>query len=213
MASFFENPFGGGGDAFMLLGDILFSHFEIPEAFNFGGNQMLVTHQLVGGGRVVDAMGRADSDISWSGMFLGEEAELRARALDFLRVQGQQIEFIFGGFIYLVVISSFTPVLNTTYKIPYSITLKVIENLTLPIPIAPPAGYNEAVNDDMQYILNLVGIVDNQALTDAINDLSSSIKASGNLGDATDNQLNLIRDNIATSSAINDSIIEFSEVS
>jgi hypothetical protein len=65
----------------------------------------------------------------------------------------------------------------------------------------------------MQYILNLVGIVDNQALTDAINDLSSSIKASGNLGDATDNQLNLIRDNIATSSAINDSIIEFSEVS
>lgn len=56
-------------DIVLVLGPIAFADFEIPERIRFGGNQRLAVHQLPGGRRVVDALGRDDGEICWSGVF------------------------------------------------------------------------------------------------------------------------------------------------
>jgi hypothetical protein len=65
----------------------LFSKLEIPSKINFGGKQNLVTHELIGGNRVIDAMGKSDSALAWSGMFTasGRQAAANTSAWDTLK--------------------------------------------------------------------------------------------------------------------------------
>ena len=44
-------------DLILQLGDFQFQQQEIPESIPFGGEQALAVHRLVGGVKVVDAMG------------------------------------------------------------------------------------------------------------------------------------------------------------
>lgn len=123
---------------FVTLGNILFSDMEIPESLNFGGAQSLSIKQLVGGERTIDVMGRIDDDISWSGMFYGPEALARAQYLDYVRVQGQQLQFTYSLQNYIVVVRQFSAQFERPYQIPFYITLSVVQNLNIPlIPFAP----------------------------------------------------------------------------
>jgi len=208
MASIIDKAFGNPiGDAALILGDVIFGHMEVPETLNFGGSQVLSMHQLVGGTRVVNALGRSDEDISWSGFFFGEAAFERSRALDFIRTEGIKIELIFGELIYFGIIKSFHADLQRFYQIPYSIVFTIIENLSIPVPFPTPNGYNDAVNDDMTGVAANTPTVDNPQLTSAVNSLQQSIKNAGNLGSATPQQLINITTNIQACQAINDSII------
>ena len=47
------------------LGSVSFRSFEVPATINVGGAQRLAVHRLLGGIRVIDALGRDDSDISF----------------------------------------------------------------------------------------------------------------------------------------------------
>jgi len=91
----------------LLLGPVVFLDFEVPEHIGFGGAQRLAVHRLPGGGRVIDALGRDDADIGWSGIFSGPDAADRARLLDILRAQGQVLTLTWDAFYYSVVIARF----------------------------------------------------------------------------------------------------------
>ena len=158
--NFGADVFGNAvGDSILILGNVVLNYVEIPDKFNFGGEQLIKVHQLLGGARVIDALGRSDADITFSGMFFGTNAAERARAVDYLRTQGNAIEFIFGEFIYLVIIKSYSPVFERYYQVPYSITLTVINNLTLPVPVplalrsAPvaPSSFPPRCSDNSPY--------------------------------------------------------------
>ena len=47
----------------LTLGGIEFRDFEVPEQIVFGGGQTFAIHQIIGGSRVVDALGAADGEI------------------------------------------------------------------------------------------------------------------------------------------------------
>ena len=66
----------------VILGPVLLRDFEVPERISFGGRQAIVVHRLPGGARVIDAMGRDDAEIAFSGIFSGPDATRRARTLD-----------------------------------------------------------------------------------------------------------------------------------
>src|ERR1700692_3272344 len=122
-------------DLILLLGDVIFQEHEIPPRINFGGVQALGTHQLVGGGRIVDSMGSVDDDISFSGLFFsnanaGLDALPRAKELNALRKAGDELEFIYYDMVYLVKILDFKANFERFYQIPYSITLRVIQDLS-----------------------------------------------------------------------------------
>ena len=73
----------------LVLGEVTFHDFELPEHFTIGGKQQLIIHTLPGGGRVVDAMGADEAPVRWAGVFSGQQAAERVRILERLRRAGR----------------------------------------------------------------------------------------------------------------------------
>jgi len=112
----------------LLLGPVAFQDFEIPERVNFGGAQRLVIHHLPGGARVIDAMGRDDAEISFNGIFSGENATLRARVIDELRAVGAELPLTWDAFFYSVVIKTFSADYHAGNWIPFHLTCAVLRD-------------------------------------------------------------------------------------
>lgn len=112
----------------LLLGPILFQDFELPERVRWGGRQRLAIHRLPGGVRVIDALGRDDADIVWSGAFSGSDAAVRARALDLMRAAGGFWPLTWEWFFYTVVITRFDADYARPNWIPYRITCTVLRD-------------------------------------------------------------------------------------
>ena len=115
-------------DIVLLLGPVGFKDFEVPANVGFGGEQRLAVHKLLGGARVVDALGRDDCEITFSGIFSGSDATLRARALDVLRAQGLPLPLTWDVFFYTVVIRSFEADYRSGWWIPYRVACTVIRD-------------------------------------------------------------------------------------
>jgi len=124
-------------DTTLLLGPVVFRDFEIPEHINFGGAQRLAVHELPGGARVIDTLGRDDADIVFSGIFTGTDAMLRARALDELRALGTVLALTWDVLTYSVVIKSFTALYQRAEWIPYHITCTVLRDEAAALVEAP----------------------------------------------------------------------------
>lgn len=114
-------------------GRIEFKGFELPEELSFGGSQALVTHKLIGGRRVVDAMGPDDAAITWQGRFLDEFASLKVFQLDLLRRSGREVQLAVPAAhrAYRTVVSQFTATMRRPYLYDYSITLEIVEDQVL----------------------------------------------------------------------------------
>jgi hypothetical protein len=112
--------------SYLMLGPVLFEGFELPGSIVFGGAQRIALHRLPGGARVVDAMGRDDATIVWSGTFSGSDATLRARVVDELRAEGLPLPLLWESFAYLVVIESFVGNYEFENWVPYQIACTVV---------------------------------------------------------------------------------------
>lgn len=171
----------------LRLGEITFSNFEIPERINFGGSQALTVHQLVGGKRVINSMGRVDDDITWSGLFFGSTALFRARFLDTQRANGDETLLTYSGFTYRVIIESFKANFERFYQIPYTINCKVIEDLTKPVDFVAPIGINDAISNDFNMARDIVELLKNGSISDAFSAVNGLIGGIGAI-DALGNQ-------------------------
>jgi hypothetical protein len=112
----------------LLLGPVTFQDFEVPEAIIFGGRQRLAVHELPGGARVIDALGRDDAPIIWYGVLSGPNATERAHALDLLRAQGAMLPLTWDTFFYTVVISEFRATYVQENWIPYFLSCTVLRD-------------------------------------------------------------------------------------
>lgn len=110
----------------LVLGGFIFTDYAIPERVGLGGEHHLVVQRLIGGTRVVDAMGPDDSDISWSGRFQGPDAVAKATSLDQLRKSGAQVPLIVDSQFYTVAVKSFNWDYERFYQILYKITCLVV---------------------------------------------------------------------------------------
>jgi hypothetical protein len=112
----------------LVLGGVLFQSFELPERIDWGGAQRLALHRLPGGGRVIDAMGRDDGRITWSGVFSGPDAGDRARLIDLMRAAGNVLPLSWDSFFYSAVIDSFRAEYAQLNWIPYRISCTVLRD-------------------------------------------------------------------------------------
>lgn len=112
----------------LVLGGFVFTDYAIPEKVPLGGEHHFVTHRLIGGARVIDAMGPDDADISWTGRFQGPNAVQKAMALDQLRKSGAQVPLIVDSQFYTVGVHKFTWDYERFYQIIYSITCLVVSS-------------------------------------------------------------------------------------
>lgn len=112
----------------LTLGGVPFQDMEVPEKISFGGKQRVAVQNLIGGGRVVVALGLDDGEISFAGIFSGADAVARAQELDAARALGAQLPLVWGGFFYTVVIERFAAEYRKAALIPFSITCLVVSD-------------------------------------------------------------------------------------
>jgi hypothetical protein len=114
----------------VLLGSIQFVEREIPDFVPWGGKQQLAIHKLLGGTRVIDAMGPDPNPIKWSGNLYATKAHplpsVRARQIDAMRKAGAQVSLTWGSFNYLVVVQEFQAIYKHEWQIAYTITCEVV---------------------------------------------------------------------------------------
>ncbi|MFT8808688.1 hypothetical protein [Gluconobacter sp.] len=106
-----ENAIGAvgrlGSSSPVILGSLVLTGIEVPDTLQVGGRQMLVVHRLPGGGRVVDALGNDPGRLELKGRFLGPDAQMRAQAVERMRMAGQQVAFSAAGLSVQVWIAQF----------------------------------------------------------------------------------------------------------
>lgn len=123
--------------SYLLLGPILFQGFELPGSITWGGAQSLAIHRLPGGNRIIDAMGRDDADITWSGVFSGRDATFRARALDLMRADGSVWPLTWDSFFYSVLIARLDIDHRRPNWLPYRISCTVMRDEAASLLMAP----------------------------------------------------------------------------
>ena len=179
-------------DTVLTLGDFEFARYEIPEKIPFGGEQRLVVHELVGGVRVIDAMGRADAPLEWSGLFQGENALARARYLDGLRVAGQSLILTWDEFMFEVLVASFRADYQRFYQIPYRISCTVVKDLSNPVTSIADAGIDELIGDDMNSANSLGDLIGDGPLSGLLGTLDSAIGAVSSFATAAQSTINSV---------------------
>jgi hypothetical protein len=152
--------FGGGPP--VVLGDVTFQELETPEKIPFGGKQMLVVHKLPGGARVIDAMGRDDLDLAWSGILEGPLASYRALEIDNYRTTGVPIVLSWGIYSYTVVVHSFIANYSKSNWIPYELSCIVVQDNAAGAPPAP--SIPQQILADVQSAVNVATSLPGQIL-------------------------------------------------
>lgn len=177
-------------DVKLVLGDFTFESYEIPERIPFGGSQRLAVHQLPGGDRVVQALGRDNMPLAWSGLFLGENALARAHYVDWLRIQGKALPLSWADLSYTVVVERFECEFERFYKLPYSISCIVVEDRAAPMTSFPATGYDAALLGDLQTAQTLGGEIGDGPLSSLLGTMDSAIRAVSAFAQATRETIN-----------------------
>lgn len=176
----------------LTLGDVTFEYSEIPEQIPFGGDQAIVKHRQAGGARTIDAIGPDEDDLSWSGLFLGATAEGRAKYLNQMRQQGQEIDLTWSTLRYRVVIASFKPVFMQKYRIPYSITCAVVSDESNRVETLPPNTIDMQLRADQATADGLVSGIGDSTLSGLMSGLDAAISAVSDFAKATTATLNTV---------------------
>lgn len=169
----------------LALGDFVFGGLEIPESMPFGGAQKLVVHQYPGGARSVQAMGRDDAPIAWSGVLSGATAMARAHYLDTLRAKGGQLTLTYHDFNYTVVIEKFEANLKSSVRIPYSMSVVVVRDNTSPVTTIVPNDFDAAVRGDNDACQSLGGQIGDSTLSSLMGTMNTAIAAVSDFAKAT----------------------------
>lgn len=106
-----ETAIGAVGRAYasapIMLGGMILTGIEVPDRLQVGGRQMLAVHRVIGGGRVIDALGNDPDRLELSGRFMGPDAQARAQAVERMRIAGVPVAFSGAGLSGMVWIAQF----------------------------------------------------------------------------------------------------------
>lgn len=154
----------------MSLGDFHFTAFEVPENIQHGMKQITVTHTLIGGRRVVDAMGASYDPIKWDGILLSQDAEERRDSLKRMAASGRSYTLTWGNTALDVVIEDVQFDEKSAFQIAYSISVCVLE---VAVTEAAQGSALQAATTDLG---NAVGVAAPTGLTGIRDGLSTVLK-------------------------------------
>lgn len=177
----------------LILGDFEFLDFELPERIVIPGRQKTVTHQMIGGRRLVDVLGVEYDPISWGGIFTGDTTSSRISALEQMRDAGETLTLTLSGYSFEVVITEFNPVYEFEYRCPYSITLAVVQNNASPLQTDALTGaLNSLIDSDIGQALNLSSVIDVDSVTSAVSTVQTAVSEVKDFATATVTQVQAV---------------------
>lgn len=177
-------------DLVLTLGNFAFQGKEVPQAIAVGGIQRLVSHALIGGIRVIDAIGRLDDDLEWSGWILGPDATRRSQALDAIRIAGAPVILAWANYRYQVIVRRYSARFMRTYQYAYQIACEVISDLTSLSSAATDLSIDGAVTDDLNTGNGLATTVNDSSLTPLMSTLSNAIGSVSTFAGASPSVIN-----------------------
>jgi len=133
----------------VILGGFSFQEFEVPEHITFGGRQMHAKNIMIGGARVIDALGWDPIDIEWSGRFRGGNAQSRAMQLQSIAQSGRAVPLMWSGMFYRVLVTGFRANYQRPMEIPYEINCTVVSDPTGDAVGAISSTLDQLVSGDM----------------------------------------------------------------
>lgn len=175
----------------LTLGTFVFEDFEIPESIPFGGEQKLTVKKLVGGARVIDAMGFDPTAPAWSGIFLGPNAMYRATTLKGMAQGAQVYPLTWDQLSYQVVIHGVNVSFHKPYYIPYNIVCEVVADKS-GIAWPPVGNLDDAITADTGVASGLCAAINNFSLTSAMSSLSSAVSAVSSFASAAQSTINAV---------------------
>jgi len=175
----------------LTLGQFTFKDFEYPESIQFGGSQRLSVKRLVGGSKVVDAMGFDPENPSWGGIFLGKDAMNRAMQLKSMSQTGQEYLLQFDRIAYIVVILSFLPLFQRPYYVPYSIVCEVTQDMSQ-YAGSTTVSVNDSILTDAGDADTLCGLLGDSPLSSTMSSLTGAIKSVSDFAKASQSTLNSV---------------------
>lgn len=190
----------------LTLGGVIFQDFEIPDAIKAGGDQKLDIKKFIGGSRVIDALGRDDADIEWSGRFRGSTAEQRCQQLNAMRVAGIPVQLTWSTFNYQVLVSKFTFDYQSPLEIPYKLCLTVQIDNTIPIPSLLQT-IDEVFGTDLSSALNLGAEANIAGVTTSLNQIQTAASTIQTLSGSTSPALSALQANIVSAQGITQTAI------
>jgi hypothetical protein len=171
----------------LVLGDFIFQDMEIPESINFGGAQLLSVKKLIGGGRVIDAMGKDPDPPQWSGTFfpsLFDSALDRALVIQGMKDSGLPLLLSYDQILLMVLISKFEPDYQLGH-IPYKITLEVLDDLTAPVSINPFSDITAVITADVNSIVSLAAAVNSAIISNTVTNFAAQVAAVASFDNAS----------------------------
>jgi hypothetical protein len=140
----------------LSLGGINFDGFSTPDAMGAGGKQAMVVHKLPGGSRVIDTLGPDEDNITWSGLFYGNDAYDKVLALDGLRAAGAVLPLTFGGQFRSVIIDTFSyRIRRLPVWVEYQISCCVYQNPSLGPLTSVLSTIDTLVGADLSFALGI----------------------------------------------------------
>lgn len=114
----------------LILGDMVLDNIShpwaMPSKVSGGMEQQLGVSQLIGGARVVDAMGQAPLPLKWQGRWRGPNASSNNDIMIAMAQAGQQIACSWGEYFYNVVLKAYSFEYEDYFEIMYNLELIVI---------------------------------------------------------------------------------------
>jgi hypothetical protein len=142
-------------DTIMSLGGFTFSGWGVPERVNGGGRQRVAIHRLIGGARVIDAMGWDADQLRFGGRMRGAAASVSVRLLETLARVGVPVVFSYWTNRYQVIVSRFSWQFERYYEIGYDLTLEVLADLTQDAWQAATSSLDDLFNADLALVTSV----------------------------------------------------------
>lgn len=180
-------------DTTITLGGFQFRDMEIPEKINFGGEHKLVVHELVGGERIIDAMGRNDTNIEWTGLIQGSDAIDRALQLENFRTSGQTITLSWFNLSYEVVVEKFIAHTEKYYQVTYEIGCKTVTSGNDQFGLASLLGFDQSISNDLSIANGIASSLGMSNISSAMSSLSSAVNAVPTFNGATNATIASVR--------------------
>lgn len=142
----------------LQLGNIIFNSIEVPEKLPIGAvEQKLVTIDLIGGGRVLQALGVQPVQVEWEGTFYGAGIFNRVQEIRSYVVGGQTQTLLWNSESWVVVVKEFIPTYRHNWICDYKIVVEIMSGGALTSTTFPTVDSQvDALNSQIQDEINSI---------------------------------------------------------
>lgn len=186
-------------DSAFSIGTVDFSLEEAPDELSIPISQNLAVKDLIGGKRIIQALGTVWKPLKWEGYFFGANAQYRARVLSRMMAEASVQRLTYLSYALDVVIEDFVAVYQHQNQCKYEITVQVLADASGVVSQASTTSVDAQIQSAVVNASTQINNMDSDsatAVTPSFQSMNSALNLAGPAMQVTGSTL------IATNTAI-----------